>query len=219
MDIEGMGESVVAQLVALKLVRNFADIYKLKEEDLETLELFKEKKISNLLAGIKRSKTRPLSRLIYALGIRHVGEKAAFVLAQRFKTLDKLIFAKKDELDEIYEVGSVMSEAIEEYFRQDSTKEIIEGLRKAGVNFKEETHTLGNSALTGKNIVFTGELKNYSRADAEGIVRRLGGNPVSSVSKNTDFVVSGDNPGTKYDKAKKLGVKIIDEDKFKEMIK
>lgn len=219
MDIEGMGEAVVAQLVRLKLVQDFADIYKLKAENLEKLELFKEKKIGNLLSGIKKSKVQPLSRLIYALGIRHVGEKAAFVLAREFWTLDKLITARKEELVNIYEIGSVMSGSIIDYFSQNSTRRLIEELRKAGLNFKEETNFKKFVLLSGKSIVFTGELKDFSRQQAEGLSRNLGANVSSSVSKNTNFVVAGENPGSKYDKALKLGVKIIDEDKFKEMIK
>jgi DNA ligase (NAD+) len=219
MDIEGMGEAVVNQLVQLKLVRNYADIYKLKEKDLFKLELFKDKKVKNLLKAIEKSKSQPLSRLIYALGIRHVGEKAAFVLASRFKTMDNLLAAKKEDLDTIYEVGPVLTESIIDYFSCPSTKKLIEELRKAGLNFKEEVFAVKKTALTGKTVVFTGELESYSRIQAEELVRKLGGNPSSSVSKNTDFVVIGENPGSKYDKAKKLGVKIINEKEFMEMIR
>ena len=205
--------------MSLKLVKNFADIYKLTVQDLERLELFKDKKIENLLSGIKKSKARPLSRLIYALGIRHVGEKAAFVLAREFKTLDKLLSAKKEGLEKIYEIGSVMSGSIVDYFSQDPTRKLVEELRKSGLNFKEEDNQKKSILLGGKSIVFTGELKDLSRQQAEELSRNLGASPASSVSKNTDFVVAGDNPGSKYDKAVKLGVKIINEEKFKEMIK
>ncbi len=219
MDIEGMGESVIAQLVKLKLVNNFADIYKLSQADLEKLDLFKEKKINNLLLAIQKSKARSLSRLVYALGIRHVGEKAAFVLAEKFRVLDNLLKAKREDLDNIHEVGSVIAGSVIDYFAQSQTKEMLEGLRRAGVNFKEEGVVFKNTALTGKSLVFTGELKTYSRLEAEELVRKLGGNPSSSVSKYTDFVVVGDNPGSKYEKAKKLGVKIIDEKYLKEMLR
>ncbi|MDD2679819.1 MAG: NAD-dependent DNA ligase LigA, partial [Candidatus Omnitrophica bacterium] len=219
MDIEGMGEAVVEQLVRLKLVKDFADIYKLKSEDLQKLALFKEKKISNLLAGIEKSKHKTLSRLIYALGIRHVGEKAAFVLAREFKTLDNLLAAKKDDLDRIYEVGSAMAESITNYFSQNSTRKIIASLKEAGLNFREELTPGKVTPLSGKQIVFTGELKGLSRLEAESLVRSLGANAAVSVSRNTDFVVAGDNPGSKYEKAKQLGVKIINEKEFKEMVK
>jgi len=218
MDIEGMGESAITQLVQLKLVHNFADIYKLGREDLFKLELFKDKKVDNLLSAIQKSKSQLLSRLIYALGIRHVGEKAAFVLAKHFKTMDNLAQAKLEDLDKIYEVGSVMAESIVNYFSLPATKKLIKDLRKAGLNFKETITEIKASRLTGKTVVFTGELKDYSRTMAEELVRERGGNPSSSVSKDTDFVVAGENPGSKFDMAKKLGVKIIDEKEFSRLI-
>jgi len=219
MDIEGMGESVVGQLVRLKLVRNFADVYKLRRQDLFRLELFKDKKVDNLLVAIEKSKSQSLSRLIFALGIRHVGEKAAFVLAQNFKTMDALAGAKSEDLDRIYEVGSVVARSIVDYFAQSPTKKLIDELRKAGLNLKEADIETKKTKLTGKAVVFTGELKDYSRPLAEGLVRQAGGSASSSVSKNTDFLVAGVNPGSKYDKAKKLGVKIINEKELKEMLK
>jgi DNA ligase (NAD+) len=219
LDIEGMGEAVVNQLVQLKLVKNYADIYKLKEKDLLKLELFKDKKANNLLAAIQKSKNKPLSRLIYALGIRHVGEKAAYVLARQFKTMDNLLTAKREDLDTIYEIGPVMASSIVDYFSLPQTKTLISELRKVGLNFKEITSEVRSAALSGKTVVFTGELKDYSRLRAQDLVRQLGGNTSSSVSKDIDFVVAGENPGSKYDKAKALGIKIIDEVKFKELIK
>jgi DNA ligase (NAD+) len=214
-----MGEAVVSQLVQLKLVKNFADIYKLTSADLSSLELFKDKKVNNLLVAIKKSKKQPLSRLIYALGIRHVGEKAAYVLAEKFRHLDNLIKAEKEELDAIYEVGSVMAESIVDFFAQESTRGLLKNLRETGLNLKEELTPAKKNALTGKTLVFTGELKNFSRNEVQRIVRQLGANASSSVSKNTDFVVAGQNPGSKYNTAKKLGVKIINEDEFRGLIK
>ncbi|MFA5096560.1 MAG: NAD-dependent DNA ligase LigA, partial [Candidatus Omnitrophota bacterium] len=219
MDIEGMGEAVVAQLVKLKLVRDFADIYKLRSADLGKLELFKNKKIDNLLAGIAKSKQRAFSRLIYALGIRHVGEKAAYVLAHKFLTLDNLLAAKKEELEGIYEIGPVIADSVKDYFGQSQTRKLIEALKEAGINCKEEAGRVRAAPLTGKTIVFTGELGGFSRRQAEELTRSLGGNAVSAVSKSTDFVVAGENPGSKYAQAQKLGVKIIGEREFKEMIK
>jgi len=219
MDIEGMGESVVNQLVELKLVHNFADIYnKLNKDNLSKLELFKEKKINNLLASIEKSKSQSLSRLIYALGIRHVGEKAAYVLARQFRIMDKLVAAKKEDIDVIYEVGPVMAQSIADYFSQPQTRKLIEELRKASLNLKEEILEVKPTPLTGKTVVFTGELKDYSRSQAKGLVRKYGGSLSSSVSKNTDFVVAGENPGSKCDKAKKLGVKIINEEEFSRLL-
>ncbi|MDD4954240.1 MAG: NAD-dependent DNA ligase LigA [Candidatus Omnitrophica bacterium] len=218
MDIEGMGESMVSQLVKLKLVKDFADIYKLKSQDLAKLELFKEKKISNLLSAIEKSKGQPLSRLIYALGIRHVGEKAAFVLAAEFKNMDNLCAAKYVDLDKIYEVGPVLAESIVEYFSQDSIKKLLHDFKKLGLNLKEEVALRKGSSFSGKTIVFTGELKKFSRLQAQRLVRQLGGNAVSSVSAHTDLVVTGENPGSKYKKARELGVKIISEKEFSRLI-
>lgn len=218
MDIEGMGEAVVQQLVQLKLVRNYADIYRLRADDLSRLELFKDKKVNNLLLAIQKSKGQTLSRLIYALGIRHVGEKAAYVLAVNFKTLDGLLKAKKEELDRIYEIGSVMAGSIVNYFSQAHTRKMIAELKEAGLNLKEGASPEKTTIFSGKNIVFTGELKDYSRHHAQGLVRQLGGNPVSNVSRNTDFVVAGENPGSKYEKAKQLGIKIIGENEFSKLI-
>ncbi len=219
MDIEGMGEAAVGQLINNRMLKDFADIYFLKKEDLLKLELYKDKKAQNLLDAIERSRKQPLSRLLYALGIRHVGEKAAFVLAQRFGAMDKVMSARREEFDAIHEIGSVMAESIEDFFKQEGTKKLVAKLKKAGVNMSEPKGKAASSQLlAGKTFVFTGELAGFSRQEAERRVRELGGNAGSSVSSQTDFVVAGENPGSKYDKAKKLGVKIIDEKKFKKML-
>lgn len=219
MDIEGMGEATVEQLVRNKMVKDFADIYFLTKDDLLKLQFFADKKAENLLEAIKKSKHHPLSRLLYALGIRHAGEKAAFVLAQKFGALDKIMSSKKEDFDAIHEVGSVMAESVEDFFKQEGTKKLISKLKKAGVNMSEPRKKAGVQPFSGKTFVFTGELVEFARQEAERLVRELGGNASSSVSENTDFVVAGDNPGSKYDKAKKLGVKIIDEKKFRKMVK
>ncbi|MCX5707485.1 MAG: NAD-dependent DNA ligase LigA [Candidatus Omnitrophica bacterium] len=218
MDIEGMGESVVEQLVGMKLVRDFADIYKLTVKDLARLDLFKEKKIKNLLTGIEKSKSRLLSRLIYALGIRHVGEKAAYILALKFKSLDNLLKAEIEELREIPEIGPVIAESIKDYFSLSQTRKLIGRLRQYGLNFKEKISSTKAAAFTSKAVVFTVEMDKFSRFEAEELVRRAGGNTSSGVSKITDFVVAGVNPGSKLDKARKLGVKIIDETEFLKML-
>ncbi|HLD82394.1 MAG TPA: NAD-dependent DNA ligase LigA, partial [Candidatus Omnitrophota bacterium] len=219
MDIEGMGESLVAQLVKKGLVKDFADIYALKKEDLLKLDLFKDKKSENILQAIDRSKDRPLSRLIYGLGIRHVGEKAAYILAQKFHTLEKLEKAKYEDLDSIYEVGEVMAGSILKFFRLQTTRGLLRKLKAQGLNLEEKAISVKKSALNEKAVVFTGELKNFSRRQAKELARQFGGNASSSVSKNTDFVVAGENPGSKYVQAKKLGIKIIGEKEFTEMIK
>jgi len=218
MDIEGMGEAVVGQLVRKGLVKDFADNYSLKKEDLLKLELFRDKKAQNLLDALEKSKKQPLSRLVYGLGIRHVGEKAAYVLAQRFTNLDNLIKAKQQDFDAIYEVGSVMAESIVDFFTQENTQRLIKKFKEAGLNLQEKIIPIKKSPLTGKTVVFTGELKNFSRSGVERMVRQFGGNASSSVSKNTDLVVIGKNPGSKYETAKKLGVKIISEKEFTGLI-
>lgn len=220
MDIEGLGESAVAQMVSSGLIKDYSGIYRLQRSDLLKLDLFKDKKADNLLAAIAASKARPLSRLIYALGIRHVGEKAAIVLADRFGTLDALAAAREKELDSIFEVGSVMAHAVAGYFSHPQTKKLIEALREAGLNFKQERRNQQQEGpLSGKTVVLTGELSGYSRSRAEEFIRSLGGNPVSSVSKKTDFVVVGKNPGSKYKKAKELGIKTINEAEFLEIVR
>jgi len=219
MDIEGLGDVAVKQLVEKKMVKDVADIYFLNKEDFLKLELFKDKKADNLLNAIEKSKSHSLERLIYALGIRHVGEKASFVLAQRFETLDNLMQAKLADLENIYEVGPVMAQSIMDFFKEKRTLELIRKLKKAKLNMEFKKAPIQTGVFTGKKVVFTGELKSFTRKQAEDLVRKMGGNPVSSVSKGTDFVVVGENAGSKFDKAKKLGLNIIDEEKFKELIK
>ena len=218
MDIEGMGESAVGQLVKNKMARDLADIYFLKRGDFLKLDLFKDKKADNLISAIEKSKKQPLSRFIYALGIRHVGEKAAYTLGRRFGSLDKLSKATKEEFDSIYEIGDVMSESIVDFFKKRKIKELIAKFKKAGLSIREPKSSR-ESIFTGKTFVFTGALSNFSRIQAEEAVRELGGSSLSDVSKNTSFVVIGSEPGSKFQKAKKLGVKIINEKEFMEMIK
>lgn len=218
MDIEGMGEAIVRQLIEKELVRDFADVYYLKKEQLLTLEFFKDKKADNLLLAIAKSKTRPLDKLIYGLGIRHVGEKAAYVLAQRFKSLDNLVSLKREDLDAVYEIGPAISGSIAAFFTQEPVKKLIKKLKEAGVKIKEDEEELRRTPLTAKTIVFTGGLESLSRTEAEDLARKAGGSPASGVSKNTDFVVAGKNPGSKYEQALKLGVKIITEKEFSRFI-
>lgn len=219
MDIEGLGEAVINQLVKIKLLKSLADIYKLKLSNLLVLELFKEKKANNLLAAIKKSKGQSLARLIFALGIRHVGQKAAYTLAMEFGSLDKLIQAKFEDLDRIPEIGEVMAGSLLDYFALNQTKKLIQELKTAQVNMRQEIFKAKINALTNKTIVFTGQLKEFSRSQAEALVRQSKGIPASSVSSKTDFLVAGESAGSKFNKAKELGVRIISEHEFKEMIK
>ncbi len=219
MDIEGMGEAVVNQLLELKLVKKLSDLYKLKKEDLLRVELFKDKKADNLLLAIGKSRQQSLSRLLFALGIRHIGEKAALVLARHFKTIDNLLRAKIADFSGIYEIGPVMAESAVEFFSLGETRKLIQEFKKCGLNLKEDVQPIAKTPLSGKVIVFTGELEGYSRLEAKRLVNQAGGSVTSSVSKNTDFLIAGVSPGSKYNKANKLGVKIINEELFKEMLK
>jgi DNA ligase (NAD+) len=219
MDIEGMGEAVITQLVAKKIVTDFAGIYHLTKDDLLQLELFKEKKADNLLAMIEKSKARPLHRLIFGLGIRHAGEKAGYVLAGRFRTMDCLMKAGVDELTAIADIGPVMAQSVYDFFCQKTVQALISKLKAAGVNQTEPEREGGASPLEGKTFVLTGELKGFTRSDAENRIRELGGNPSSSVSKKTDYVIVGENPGSKFAKARKLGVKVLNEDEFDKLMK
>ncbi len=218
MDIEGMGEVVVVQLLNKKFVHDFADIYFLTKENLLELELFADKRAENLLAAIRKSKTQPLSRFLYGLGIANIGQKAAYLLAQRFLKIDALLKAKKEDLESIYEIGGVMAESVVKFFSQPATRQLIEKFKKAGLVLKEETVATASGKFGGKKFVFTGELDELSREEAAAMVKKMGGDVLDSVSKKTDYIVVGQNPGSKYNKAVNLGLKILNEKEFKEMI-
>ena len=220
MDIEGLGESVIHQLCEKGLVKDFADIYFLKPKDLLELELFADKKAENLLKAIENSKKRPLSRFLFGLGILNVGEKVALVLAQRFGSLEKLLKAGSEDLEGIRGIGKVIAVSIVKFFRQPATHKLMAKFKKAGVNFVEPvTAFLKHSGkLQGKKFVFTGELTSMTRTQAGARVREMGADVIASVSAATDFVVAGDSPGSKHQKALQLGVKILSEKQFQEMI-
>lgn len=219
MDIEGLGEAMVDQLVDKKLVKDYSDIYYLKFEQLRALERMGDKSAKNLIDAIEKSKENRLNRLMYALGIRHVGEHIADVLAKRFHSIDKLSEQTLEGLTAVQEIGPVVAESILEFFGNRASRKVLDRLAKAGVKMEEKPASASSSRLAGKTFVFTGELKNYSRADAEQMVRDMGGSASSSVSKKTDFVVAAEAPGSKYEKARRLGVKIIDEKEFEKIIK
>ena len=214
MNIEGFGVSSTEQLVDKGLVKGFPDIYLLKKEDLLGLELFKDKKADNLLAQIRKSKEQPLSRLIYALGIRHIGEKNARVLAQHFKTMRAFTDSGLEDLARISDIGPVIAEAVTEFFKSEATRKMVENLGALGLRMDEPERKNSGGALAGKTFVFTGELKTMTRGEAQAKVRELGGKETSSVSAKTSYVVAGADPGSKYDKARKLGVPVLTEDEF-----
>jgi DNA ligase (NAD+) len=214
MDIEGMGESLVEELVNRGLVKSIADIYKLTSGDLLNLPLFKEKKAANILSAIEESKTRGLGRLIFGLGIRHIGEKIAGLLADEFSDLEKFFHLTIIDLEKVDEIGPVVSASLVAFFSSRKVREIVDELRAAGVVMRAEKKAIRLTKITGKTFIFTGELRGLSRGQAQKKVEQSGAKTVSAISKNIDFVVVGDNPGSKYDKAKKLGLKIINEQEF-----
>jgi len=217
MDIEGLGDVVAEQLIQKRFVHDVADIYRLTKHQLLELELFGEKKADNLSAAIHASTSRGLARVLYGLGIRHVGEKIALVLAERFGSIDRLMAASEAKLREIPEVGPVLASSIAQFIRQPATKKLIEKLCEAGVKLTEEV-AKGPKPLEGLSIVLTGELTGFTRSEAERLIRRLGGKITSSVSKQTDYVVVGENSGLKFQKAKDLHIKLLNEAQFKKLI-
>jgi DNA ligase (NAD+) len=218
LDIEGMGDAIVAQLVDNKLIKDYGDIYVLKHEKVADLDRMADKSALNLINAIEKSKANSLSRLVYGLGIRHVGVRSAWILASRFKSLDRLAKADIEELQAIDEIGPVMAESIFNFFRTDENKKIIEKLKHSGVNTQEKDVGSSRSNIEGKTFVVTGSLENFSRHQIEELIRRAGGNASSSVSKNTDYLIAGKDPGSKFEKAKELGVKIINEKEFERLI-
>lgn len=219
MDIDGFGEAVVEQLVDKGLVKDVSDIYRLDKGKLLSLELFKDKKAEKLVFAIRKSTAQPLCRLIYGLGIRHVGEKTALILSQKFDRIEKLMSSSLEELTNVHEIGPVIANSVFQFFHADKTIILINKLKGFGLKMAADNINKEAQILNDRTFVFTGELTSLSRKDAENIVRSLGGNTSSSVSVKTDFVVAGGKPGSKFNKAKIFGVKILNEEEFLNMIK
>ncbi len=217
MDIENLGESTIDKLLDKELIDNISDLYRLKKEDILTLEGFKDKSAQNLLGSIEQSKHRSLSRLIYALGIRHVGKYAAQVLASKYDSIDDLSKASAEELNEIFGLGEKTAEAIATFFATEENRELIKKLKDVGIQTKE-IKKKEEMPLNGKKFVFTGGLHSISRPDASELIKQKGGIVASSVGKDISYVVVGEEPGSKYEKAKKLGLKIINEEEFKKLV-
>ena len=215
MNIDGLGPSLIDQLVEKNLVKNAADLYFLKKEELAELERMGDKAAQNLLDALENSKTNSLARLVFALGIRHVGVRAAEILAENYSSIDALAGAQAEELENIYEIGPKMAESIAQFFQQEENKEVLTKLREAGVKMSEEKAPAADEQpLEGKTFVLTGALQHMARNEASELIKSAGGKVSSSVSKNTDYVVVGESPGSKYDKAMKLGITILTEDEF-----
>ncbi len=219
MDIEGLGPKLIEQLVSAGLVKTIADLYRLTEKDLVGLPRMAEKSAANLLAAIESSKNRTLDRLLCALGIRHVGLTAARLLARYFPDLEELMGQSAESLQRIPEVGPAIAGSVADFFGNRRNRELVEKLKRAGVATRMvEKRTAAGGPLEGKTVVFTGALAAFSRTAAEALTAERGGHPASSVSKKTDYVVAGEDPGSKLDRARKLGVKVLSEEEFKKLL-
>lgn len=218
MDIEGLGPAIVNQLLERKLISNAADLYYIKAEDIEDMDKMGKKSAENLINAINNSKENPLSRLITALGIRFVGEKASKLIAGYAQSMDNLMVISKEELTSIDEIGEVMAESILDYFSEPQNIDLIEKLRAAGVNFDEPTEENTDLRFENMTFVLTGTLSEFTRSEASEIIEKFGGKTSSSVSKKTTYVLAGEEAGSKLDKANSLGVTVISEAEFKEMI-
>jgi len=218
MDIEGLGEVIVGQLVDRGLVRDFADLYALDVDTLADLDRLAKKSAQNLHRAIEASKTRGLTRLLNALGIRMVGERAAQLLAARFGTMERLLAATETDINEIYGIGPQIAQAVTTFLAEPRNRATIERLAAAGVAMSEAGHTEGPRPLDGKSLVLTGGLASLSRDQAKDLVIRLGGRVTGSVSKKTDYVVVGEDAGSKADDAKRLGVATLDEAAFLKLV-
>jgi DNA ligase (NAD+) len=221
MDIEGLGDKLVDQLVNQKLVTSYGDLYNLTTEKLMELERMGRKSAENLLAGLEASKTRGLARLLNALSIRHVGNRVAGVLAERFRTINALLAADIDELSRTHEIGQVIAKSVYDFVHSDFGRKTIEDLRSHGVAMESTSVTAaasGQRKLEGKTLVVTGTLVKYSRDQINELITQHGGHAASSVSKNTDYLVAGEKAGSKLEKARQLGVTVLSEEEFEKLI-
>lgn len=218
MNIDGLGEKIVDQLVEKNMVKDLADLYSLKLDEVAELERMAEKSAQNLLDEIEASKKNSLSRLIYALGILFVGERTGQLLAEHFSSLDELAAASQEQLEEVPEVGPKVANSIVQFFSEPANLQLVKKLEKAGVRPKVVKREVKSDKLAGQAFVFTGGLEHRSREDAGELVKQHGGKVAGSVSKKTDYVVVGSDPGSKYDKAKELGVPILSEAEFEKLI-
>ncbi len=221
MDIEGLGDALIDLFTDKGFVKNFSDIYKLKDKRSELIQIERlgEKSIDNLLNAIEKSKSQPFPKVLFAIGIRYVGAGAAQKIADHFNSIDNLIKASEEKISSIYEIGPSISKSIKQFFADKKNIRLIEELKKAGLNFVSEKREIKKSYFTGKTFVLTGTLSGFSRDEAAARITVLGGKVASAVSKNTDFVVAGEKAGSKLSKAESLGIKIINESAFLDMLK
>ncbi len=219
MDIDGMGESIAEQMLDKKVISDAADLYYIKAESVEEMDKMGQKSAANLISAIEESKKNPLHRVINALGIRHIGEKNAKTLAKALKSMDAIIAADYDTLVSLDDFGGIMADSIIAFFKEEQNLEFIDRLKKAGVNMQETEENEEDARFSGMTFVLTGTLENYTRGEAQDIIEKFGGKASSSVSKKTTYVLAGKEAGSKLEKANKLGVRVISESEFEEMIK
>jgi DNA ligase (NAD+) len=221
MNIDGVGEMLIEQMVKAHLVEKQSDFYRLTEESLLTLERMGKKSAMNILAAVESSKQRPLAALVFALGIRHVGASVAELLADRFNSMDAIAKATLEEMCAIEGVGTVIAENVIEFFAQEENRALIFELAELGVKMEvdqDKQAIVLPQSLAGKTFVVTGTLEKLERLEAEKAIKARGGKATSSVSKKTDYLVVGANPGSKVAKAQELGIKILDESEFLELL-
>lgn len=223
MDIRGLGESIIQVLIDKAFLRDYTEIYHLKEkrEELLKIERFGKKSIDNLLQSIETSKEKPFEKVLFAIGIRHIGEKTAKILAKHFKTIESIMSSKEEDFISVHEIGPKIASGVINFFSEPGSKILISKLKSSGLNFEvdKSTQTLFKDQFKGKSFVLTGTLSKYTRSEAGELIEKYGGRTSSSVSKKTDFVLAGEDAGSKLEKAKLLGIKIISEDDFEVMVR
>lgn len=219
MNIDGLGENIIKQLLDNKLIENIADIYTISFEEIASLKKNGKKFAQNLIDSIENSKQNDLYQLITALGIRHVGNKASKVLARKYRTIDNLAKASFEDLSAINDIGPIVANSIKEFFEQEQTLDLIKKLKEAGVNMNSKEEEIQDNRFEGKTFVLTGSLENYTRGEASNIIEKFGGKTSGTVSKKTDYLLAGEDAGSKLTKAQNLGVTIISEKEFEDLIK
>jgi len=219
MNMDGLGRKLLEQMADKKIIQDPGDLYTLTKEDFMKMDRMGDKLAENLLCAIHRSRTPSLSRLIFALGIRNVGTHLADVLAKRFKSIESLAEKTPEELEDEHEIGPIVAQSVHQFFQNPTNLQVIQKLKNGGVVFPVEKDGSGGLPLEGKTLVLTGALDTFTRDEAQRLIEAKGGKVTSSVSKKTDFVVVGKDPGSKHEKAKHLGIRILNEDAFKDVIK
>ena len=218
MDIDGLGPAVLEQLIAENLIKSPADLYRLTADDIIALDRKAEKSANNLIAAIEKSKENELYRLVFALGIRNIGLKAAKIVCENFLSIDDIMNAKAEDFEKIDGFGSIMAQSLENYFGLESTKELVSQLKELGLKMKPSEQRASGGIFEGKTFVLTGTLPTMKRSEASKLIEQHGGKTSSSVSKKTSYVLAGEEAGSKLTKAQTLGIPVLSEDEFLKMI-